>query len=109
MPNIIEILAQKHKQTTAKIAKQYHVGQALSGLEGAREFDDLQKSAILEIAGTRGFQVIMDYEAKIISKCEGLLAIEGLPEADLKKVQVEYSLAKARHSFFSNLADPNKK
>ncbi len=109
MANILEILLQKHREKTSKLAKQYELGHAIEGLEEAKEFDAKQKSAILEISNTKGFNVILKYEEGIIKGCEELLALDYIPDDSLRKTQIEYAAAKAKYSFLKNLSDPNKK
>ncbi len=109
MPNILEIIHSKAKEKAVKIAKNYAIDQAFGGLEEAKVFDDQQKGAILEIAGTQGFKVIMDYEASIIEACLQIIGDRTLSDEKRKEAQREYAIAKDKYSFLKNLSDPSKK
>lgn len=107
--HVLEKLYSSAKKQAKRIAKNYAVDQAFEGLEDAKVFDEHKKNAILQIADTEGFKVIMDYEASIVGACLEIIGNRSLPDEKRKEAQREYAIAREKYSFLKNLADSNKK
>lgn len=109
MTHVLEEIQQEIKKQARKIAARHGLNKAEDGLAQAKSFDSQQKHAIMQIADTDGFKIILQHEKDIIDACNSLMSCKGIPDDVLRQTQIEYAVAAEKYLFLKTLADPNKR